>query len=189
MTSADLQAVLDAHDTPGCIALFATATEAERRAVAKVAAERLRAVTVDVPGQFTNLLSNSSDETLQWLFPKASLQRGGLRAAQVAVLATATLGELKKLGERCFPPVDDAIAVLQVRRPPWVGAWAEVILSWGGTGHRSFSMADHWRFVRRLVRAGLCDRPRGSRYIHGMLLAISSPPIRCSIREALLEDP
>src|SRR5262249_60693899 len=114
MTSEALQAVLDARDAEGCIALFATATEPERRAVAKAAAARLRAATANVPGRLMNMLDYLSDKDLRIHFPAASSHRGGLRAAQVAVLATATLGELKKFGARCLPPIDDAIAVLLV---------------------------------------------------------------------------
>ena len=42
MTPAELHALLEANDTPGCIALFAGATETERKKLASVAAARLR---------------------------------------------------------------------------------------------------------------------------------------------------
>jgi hypothetical protein len=189
MTPQDLQALLDAGDAEGCLSLFAKATEAERRTLAKTAAARLKLVTADVPGGLMSMLTWLSDEDMARLYPTAALHRGGLRAAQVAVLATATPGELKKFGERCLLSIDDAIAVLSARRPPWVGEWAEVILSWGGRGHWVNGLADRWRFVRRLVRAGLCARPRGPQYIQGMLGAFPEPKHDASVRQGLLDDP
>src|SRR5262249_403568 len=115
--------------------------------------------------------------------------QGGLRAAQVAVLATATCGSLKKLGERALPPSDDAFAVLADRRPPWLCEWADAVLSWGGADRLRFGMIDRWRLIRRLVRAGLCERPRSSQYINGMLATLSSFVDRRSVLEELREDP
>jgi hypothetical protein len=192
MTSAELQAALEAHDTEHCITLFATATEAERRAMAKTAAARLRRLTTGVPSRFTQLLLvETLDKLLTPIFPASILSgRGGLQAAQVAVLATATLQELKKFGERCLPSNDNCVAVLTARRPSWVADWAKTILSWSDDP-RSLYRADHWRLVRRLVREGLCARPRGPRYIDGMLSAIPChfPDRRKSVREELLNDP
>jgi hypothetical protein len=200
MTSEDLQKVLDAHDAEACIALFANANEAERRAVAKTAAARLKAVTSNSPRLSLRRLSRLSEEErrrlsslpeeeLRMLVSPVPMPHGGRRAAQVAVLATATLAELKKHGQRCFPPIDDAVAVLSTRRPPWVGDWAEEILSWRATEHLFDDTADRWRYVRRLVREGLCPRPRGARYIDGMIASVHASLPRGSIREALLKDP
>ena len=188
MKPADLQALLEAHDAEGCIALFARATEAQRRALAKTAVARLRAATADVPAELTSMLSTTSDEQFAQFWPSVVQNRGALRSAQIAVLATATIAELKRFGQRCFPSIDDALAVLAARRPPWVGEWAEVILSWDGPRHSWSGMAEQWRFVRRLVREGLCDRRRGSSYIHGMIIGLTSSRQNVTLREALLED-
>jgi hypothetical protein len=188
MKPAELQAVLDANDVDACIALFATASEADRRAVAKGAAALLREIHSGVPLQVASILVNFSDEQIEGFYPGMAARRVGLRVAQVAVLATATLGELKKFGERCFPPIDDAVAVLSARRPPWVGEWAEAIISWGGRNASWIGTAVRWPFVRRLVREGLCARPRGTQYIQGMISGIV-PPHGGDIRTALLGDP
>ena len=189
MRPEDLRAALDSHDAGACIAMLAKATEAERRAAAKTAAAQLRKSTAGVPAELTFALSTLNDDDLRSLYPTAVLHRGGLRAAQAAVLGTASLSELKKLGQRCVPSPDDAVAVLAARRPPWIGDWAEIVLSWEGR-HGAHALADYWRLVRRLIREGLCARPRSSRYIDGMIMAISSG--RASddrIREGLLSDP
>jgi Family of unknown function (DUF6493) len=183
MTSKDLEAVLDANDADGCIALFASSTEAERRALAKSAVARLKKVIAGVPREWTNHVFRNREHPAPKQHPEVTQHRRGLRAAQIAVLASATIGEVSRFKARCMPPIDDAVAVLLTRRPPWVGEWAEMILSWEGpTG--DVDLGSHWVFIRRLVREGLCSRPRGSRYIHGMLEGI-----RHRIHSQLLRDP
>lgn len=189
MTPADLQALLDANNTEGCVALLAGATEAERRKVASVAAARLRLVTAGIPARHVALLPAMSEDVLKYFAPGVIEHRGGLRAAQVAVLATATWGALRKLGERALPSPDDAFAVLADRRPPWLGEWAEAVLSWSAADRNRFGSIDRWRIVRRLVRAGLCERPGSAHYINGMLVSLSSFPDRRGVLAELREDP
>ncbi len=189
MKPADLQALLDAHDAEGCLAMFKTATEAERRALAKTAATRLRAVSLFQPFYLLAQASRQTEEQLAAQFPLAAKERGGLRAAQIAVLATATLTELRRFGVDCYPTADDAVAVLSARRPPWVGEWADLILSWSGPRLWLYNVGGRWRLVRRLVHEGLCERPRSSSYIHGMIVEIIPPRASITLREALLADP
>jgi hypothetical protein len=130
-----------------------------------------------------------TEDLLKLVSPGADALRGGLRAAQVAVLATASCGALKKFGERALPPPDDAFAVLAARRPPWLAEWAEAVLSWGGADGWHFGMTDRWRLVRRLVRAGLCERPRSSRYVHGMIATLSAFASQHNVLQELRDDP
>ena len=181
MKPEDLQAVLEANDAEGCITLFARATEAERRAVAKTAAARLRAVTADVSAQLMPMIDAVPEAYIRQFCPSYAMNRGGLRVAQVAVLATATLRELKTFAVRCLPPVEDSVAVLSARRPPWVGEWVEAILAWQGSGQ--------WPLVRRLIREGLCDRPRSPQYIHAMIGAIYHFGLSHGVHAVLLDDP
>lgn len=189
MTPAELQTLLETNDAEGCIALFAGATEAERCKVASVAAARLRAVTAGVPARHIALLPAMPEDYLKRFATDVAVLRDGLRPAQIAVLATASCGALRKFGERALPPLDDAFAVLADRRPPWLGEWAEAALSWGGTEWWRSRMADRWRLVRRLVRAGLCERPRSARYINAMPFALSTEILR-ELRDdpGLLDD-
>jgi hypothetical protein len=190
VTPADLQALLDANDVKGCIALFSSATEAERRKVASVAATRLRAATAGIAARHVAFLPTMSEDLLKLVSPGAVDLRGGLRAAQVAVLATASYGALKKFGERALPPPDDAFAVLADRRPPWLDEWAEAVLAWGGAdAWQQFGMPHRWRLVRRLVRAGLCERPRSSRYILGMIATLSAFAGQHNVLQELRDDP
>jgi Family of unknown function (DUF6493) len=189
MTSAELRALLEANDAPGCIVLFAGATEAERKKLASVAAARLRAVTAGVPARLVGFLPRMSEDVLKNVAPDPVALRGGLRAAQVAVLATASCGALKKFGERALPSPDDAFAVFSDRRPPWLGEWAEAVLSLGSAGGLTFNLSDHWRLVRRLVREGLCDRPRSSRYVHGMIASLHTFGGRSQVLQQLRDDP
>ncbi len=53
----------------------------------------------------------------------------------------------------------------------------------------TFKVIDHWRLVRRLVRERLCDRPRSSRYIHGMIAALHTFGGRSQVLQELRDDP
>jgi hypothetical protein len=170
MTADELRAVLEAADVDGCIALFATATERERRAVAKVAAEQLKKLQPPVPrGLGSGRIATLARRLAAAQNPDSELPVTYLReAAQAAVLATATLTELKKLGHAAIPPADVAVSILSSRRPPWIGEWAEVILSKSDM----FDLAENWLFVRRLVQERFCERPRSARATHAMLMAL-----------------
>ncbi len=190
MTSADLQALLDAEDAEGCIVLFAKATEADRRKLAKTAAAQLKALMAEDPPSLTDEFHGWSDAQYNRLSPAGKAFRKRLRPAQVAVLATALPSELKKFGSQALPPIDDMVAVLSARRPEWVGEWVEMILSWGQLGRWDYIMFDWWCVVRRLIREGLCARPRSALYIQWMVQAIQSPyPESKGVYQGLLDDP
>jgi hypothetical protein len=191
VTAEDLQALLDAGDAEGCIRLFANASEAERRAVAKTAADQLAALTADSPDGLTYAPRAASDLNAEAIARWRVLQPRRVRAGQVAVLATATSRELKKFGQRCLPSAEDAIAVLSARRPSWVGEWAEAILTSARLDSGSAAGVCLWSLVRALIREGFCARPAGSRYFHAFIAGVSA----CSfeqertIRDLLVEDP
>jgi Family of unknown function (DUF6493) len=104
-------------------------------------------------------------------------------ALALALLGTATLAELKRLG-RLAVPVDDGLAfdVLADRRPPWLGEWAAWMV---GDAPRWFLL------VRRLVRAGLIDAPDTDGYVLG-LVALPRTLIwereGVTVRDVLLDD-
>ena len=195
MTPEALQKLLDAEDADGCITLLAGLTEPQRRKLAKTAAACLKLATSPVPDWLivpaTGELNRSpgASQLLRDEFPEAYLHRGKTRAAQVAVIGTAIWTEIKRFGDRCFPPIDDAVAVLRDRRPPWVGEWAEAILGWGQSPRSRRNLADVWPFVRRLVLEGLCDRPTTPLYAQGMVEAIRPHAAGESISDLLRADP
>ena len=107
-------------------------------------------------------------------------------AATLAALATASHTELKKLGWQTTPPIwDDKLqepflAILHERVPGWIDAWAEWLLE---ENHR------HWRFVRRMVREGLCQPSDSDAYVLGMIEGVRLRRDGASILDGLLEDP
>jgi len=141
--SADaLQEVIQAGDVEGCLALFEGSTASERRPFAKIARAPL--------DRYWKL---GWDE-------RREKDKGILQAAAVAVLATATLGELKKLGWQGVPDAEHAFALISALKPEWTSSWAELILE---------DNPRHWPLVRRLVRADLCPVPGTDNYILGMI--------------------
>ncbi len=185
MTPADLQALLDARAADGCIAALAPLDEARRGKLAKTALAELRSILPVErlsPAAFARM---QPDEMQAWLRREAP-DPATFRAAQVAVLATASYPQLRRLGRRSLPPLGDALAVLAARRPPWVGEWADLILSWSETDRWALPLADAWVYARGLIRAGLGDRPRTPRYIDGMIVAIGR---KGTPRRDLLADP
>jgi hypothetical protein len=145
LTPESLEAVLHQGDDTACLQLCLKASEAERKAVASLAAQWAAAqakqpVVETGPGRFA---SNPL-----------------LSAAQVAALACCSIGQLKKLGWRSMPDEEQAYAILTDRRPAWIDDWVESI---------ALETPWRWGFVRRLVREGLCQRPVGDNYILGML--------------------
>ena len=79
-------------------------------------------------------------------------------AARVAFLATASLGELKKVTFHAIPrdlAIDEVLSALS---PPWIQEWVEALV------------ADNPHIVERLAplwRKGLCRRPSGDAIILG----------------------
>ena len=117
MTSADLQALLDAQDAEGCIAALAPLDESGRRKLAKTALAALRAI-LPVERPTPAMMAAMDPAAFQAWFRREPPDPATFRTAQVAALATASLAQIRKLGRRSLPPVDDAVAVLASRRPP-----------------------------------------------------------------------
>ena len=99
-----------------------------------------------------------------------------------AAIACASLPELKKLGWRVrFAGDELTYDLLAARRPPWLDEYAEWICE---------RWTFDWRLVRRLVRAGLCAKPKHDGYIVGMLSSLGPRwKERGSLESALRADP
>lgn len=185
MTPEAVEAAIDAGDVDGCVALFADATEAQRAAVAKRAAARLRALTARPPRRLPPELEGASLEKVLHRFAPPDPEL--VSAAQVAVLASASFRMLKRFGAQALPDPEPAYAVLAARRPPWIREWAGLALDQQDRriGRRL------WTAVRRLVREGLCARPTGVGYVQAMIAALPMQVHHAqhTLREVLLDDP
>src|SRR6516164_9284813 len=102
MTSKVLQKLLDAGDAEGCIAFFAEATEAERRALAKTARTHWNALTKNSEVEVVVTVPGPDGLPVRLFGPWNLLQPAGFRAARIAVIATASWPELKKIGAGCM---------------------------------------------------------------------------------------
>jgi hypothetical protein len=139
-----LQAILDKADQAACLKFFDSATEEERRELAKTAI-----------ATYKHFRKHSKFEGPIFLwYPKI---------AGIAVLATCTLTELKTLGQFAVADAEPAFQILSTRRPPWLTEYAECLIR--ENVHR-------WPLVRALVRRGLCDRPQHENYILGTIVCM-----------------
>ncbi len=148
LTAESLEVVLASGDEKACLALFAGATELERQAVAALACRWLKE-------QFAEPWVQTG--------PGTSIRNPRLTVAEAAVLASCSLGQLKKLGWRAIPSAELACQVLASRRPSWLADWARMVLE------------IHPRYmpiVRHLVREGLCRAP-GHRQLQARLARFS----------------
>src|SRR5262245_30153387 len=134
MTQGDLKAILEAGDDEACVAYFETATEDERSAVAAQALDWYAK-------QRASLLIEDSGKSWQ-VNPLLS-------ATAVAVLATCSLAQIKKSGLHLRNGELD-FRVFEARRPGWLTEFAAWSLE---------KSPIVWPTVRKLERAGLCQRP------------------------------
>lgn len=157
------------RDPSPVVAFFEGMAERDRRALAPVSIQVARDLAdrygVDVG--FDTLRDD-------WTWP----------GAVPALLATATLTELKRMGQRGTPaswdPVSDAcIAILLDRRPAWICRWCGWLLD---------RDAQHWPFVRQLVRDGMCDAPDHPNYVLGMIGGLTMRPSEHAVLDGLLSD-
>jgi hypothetical protein len=166
------------------VAYFANATEKERASVAKRVVGRLKKLGGGIAARLIDrvgiLAGEYEGDSLRSVFPHLGVQFRHIHAAQVAALACAPFGELKKLRLRGLAGGESAYAVLAARRPPWINEWADFACE---------TSTGFWSLVRRLVREGVCERPQGAGYIEGMLTTVGMGRSRLPILEALLEDP
>jgi hypothetical protein len=142
----ELLAAIEAGDEQTCVGLLKGQNETTRRAL-HPAVKR----TID-----------ATDSTIRSDFgPSRSENLRRHRAAQLAMLGTATLGELKKSAAWQFPD-DAAYAILTQRRPDWLADWAQFEIDrnvW------------NWAVVRAMVRNELIPKPTSDSYILGMIVA------------------
>ncbi len=165
MTLETLESAVLAGDSQRCLAALAGLTESERSRVAARMVEIRKRIE-----------PRSSREPAE-IPPPAGVEFETLRrAASTAVLGTASLAEIRRLGQLISDFSADAYAVMADRRPPWIGEWADWLLE---------ATPWPWPAVRRLIREGHCPRPQSETYILAM---VSYPRQDRSLRAELEED-
>lgn len=175
MTPEELERAVHSGNKEHCLRLILTASEDQRRRAAKCAVKLLR----DLNGASFEEVSRPN---LLGLRP-AWIDR--YNSAEIAVLGTATLSQLKKITRGAHLGIPWAFEILTVRQPDWVAEWAEWTLSngiWPGIG----SDYNNWNAVRKLIKTGRIQTPINDAYITCM---IAAPPWRESVKKWLLADP
>jgi uncharacterized protein DUF6493 len=152
MNIQDLEAAIRTGEAERCRELLAGASDSERRAAAPAALKWHSAACGRRMGE---------DPPADLVFPPTRAEQERVyEAASVALLGTATLSELKRLGWKALMLADGAYAALADRRPDWLSDWADWAL-----GERSWV----WPHVRRMVREGLMPCPQADAYVTAML--------------------
>ncbi len=150
-----LEEIIRSGDVERCVTFFTDMPEKERKKLAPLTIRFLRA-------------SDSG--------PFVQCQR-------VAVLATASLAQLKRFGPEVISSsydydIDPEIETLCDRKPEWLWDWCEWLL-------QRFEW--EWKFVRRLVRRGACETPDTDNYVLGMSWGLTGR--NTTILDGLRNDP
>lgn len=94
-------------------------------------------------------------------------EEGG-RTAAIATTSACSFSELKKLGWRTWPRMEDAVEVMSDRKPKWLPEWIDWQLN------DEIYWAPHvWGRVHAIVREGLAPKPEHPHYYLGMIGATS----------------
>lgn len=147
MDNPELQKILEAGNAEACLAFFKGMPETERRKLASQCQAWHRKINKEQfvqvkPGTFrTNAL---------------------LPAANLAVFAVATRGEVLKSPDFRYPHQDSILEILHDRRPDWMADFAMSLLEGKGYYWR-------WPVVRRMVVEGLISKPDHPHYALGMI--------------------
>ena len=161
----DLPAAIHAGDQQTCIHLLKGLDEAARRELYPGVAQAVDEIGSALKNDFG---------------PSRPRQYQRYAAARLAMLGTATLGELKKVAPWRLDTAA-AHAILADRKPAWLAEWAEFELE------RNVS---NWTAVRALVRDRLIPKPSSDFYILGMIAVPSraNPPRRFLDQDRALFD-
>lgn len=141
-----LMQAIKAANRAGCVRLLGPLNEQARRALYPDVAQKATELDKALGENFSASRRKLLDQDV---------------VAGLALLGTATLGELKKCPFRHLPD-DLAARILTDRQPPWLADWAEFELERNTAS---------WPLVRRLVRDEVIPRPKSDFYILGMIAA------------------
>ncbi|MFC1849494.1 DUF6493 family protein [candidate division CSSED10-310 bacterium] len=161
----ELQKLLEAGDTTSCMSFFKGMPEKDRRKLAPacLAWHKELSKNVEKPGVKSRI----------------SL----LPASQVALFATATFSELKKIPLYSTPSPEQSFEILQDRQPTWIDKWVLHLLENSNYWVR-------WHLIRKLILAGLAKKPDHPHYYLGIIDGlVPYYAEKLSIEDCLLDDP
>ena len=166
-----LAALITGGDPEATVAFFAEMPEATRRQLAAQARDSLKQCWDAIEGDPKRFTSRA-DRGLQ----------ASADCATVAVWATATASEFKKLGWRARPGRGDehCFVVMAARQPPWLGDWCDWLLA---------EWPFCWTLVRELVKAGHCPAPASDAYVLGMVGHLGPYASETHLADALEAEP
>lgn len=169
MSKAELQEILEEGDKEKCLTFFKGMSEKQRRNYAP-----------DCIKWYRKVIKDSYIE----MAPGSWGQNPLVPATSVAVFATATFSELKKLGWQARERGDTAYEMLMDRNPDWIESYANMLLE-----ERQY--VTEWYLIRRLIREGVISKPDHPHYYLGMLGSFT-PGFQDdgpTIEQKLLTDP
>lgn len=171
MSQEKLGKILEAGDTKKCVKFFKGMPEKERRSLAPFCLD-----------WFNKQRKNEFIQTSATSWEANQL----MPAAEVAVFATASGSEITKLARHARPADEYLFELLTDRQPSWVSSWASQMTE----APNNWST---WSLVRRLIRAGLTQKPDSPNYYTGMISGLGGPGSayndKISLQDCLLEDP
>lgn len=152
-----LERTIRSGDVERCLAFFSAMPEKERRKLAPLASRLFRDRDID---------------------PFNPCRR-------IAVLATASLTEIKRFRDHVLPhwrsdDFDADCRVLRDRQPAWLRSWCAWLLE------REFG---RWDFIRRLVRDGICPAPDTDAYVLGAIGGVRNLGQESTVLSGLRSDP
>jgi hypothetical protein len=178
-----LEEVVRAGDVEQCLAFFEDMPEKERSKLARTAARLVKEDNLSAWRAIT--VTNLNDLPKQ---PRGRRKRDSpaILCMYSALWATASLGQLKRLGWEAKPPLSDAdwqtpvLAILRNRRPGWLRDLCKSLLE---------TETNMWDFVRKMAREKLCEPPESDMYVLGMISGIRDRRFDYRVLEGLRNDP
>ncbi len=179
MNPDELDRMLVRKSETACVEFFAGASEADRKVVAGRALEwyqvsdafRLKdSPMVKMAGRFGEPVPKQTQKIIdvikeiesgKRMFPREARDKECLPAARLAVLASAGLTEIRKVG---VPEPVHAFAIMRARCPRWLDRWLDFACESQPVGT--------WDMVRQFELEDMATAERGSGYWLGMALTL-----------------
>ncbi|MDR3617012.1 MAG: DUF6493 family protein [Candidatus Obscuribacterales bacterium] len=174
MLLSPLDEIILAADIESCASFFETMPESQRKSNSARALQWASAINgymcrnrkpymVFDKAMAENINFYESIQAHTVAFPR-NFTESSLPAAQMSVLATCALPELKKAGWLGLPEAHLATRILQARKPSWLSKWCSYAL-------KEFP-ATHWLTIYEIEKCGLCKVERDANFWMSMLCSL-----------------